>query len=125
LFGATAGLFFSLYEIIFIMLNLLATPRLGTSIYVPFLVCFGFVLGFGLACVIPPFYAQPQIRQHFLKVFGVSILFTGVAVPFYWLIHLEFTPAVIVFRLFFVFVLIIGAGLSTIRKKEGSIRVTD
>ena len=113
-----SGLFFSVYEIMFIFLNLLATPQLGVGIYVPLLIGFGLVLGLGLALVIPPFYSKIQTRQHLLKTFGVSLLMTGIAAPFYWLIHQEFDPDVIVFRLFFVFMLIIGAGLSTIRKKE-------
>jgi len=118
LFGAAAGLFFTLYEITFIMLNLYAIPRLGSIIYAPLLVLFGLILGFGLAVVIPPFYSQTHIRQQFLKVIGVAILLTGIATPLYWFLHLEFNPAVIVFRLLFVFVLTMGAGLSTIRKKE-------
>lgn len=118
LLGAASGLFFSFYEIIFIMLNLLAKPQLGVGLYVPLLVLFGLVIGLGLAVVIPPFYSKIQARQHFLKALGTAMLITGIAAPFYWLINLEFDPDVIVFRLFFVFMLIIGAGLSTIRKKE-------
>jgi hypothetical protein len=85
---------------------------------VPLFILFGLILGLALTAVIPPHYSKLQPRQHLLKVIGVAILVTGIAAPFYWLIHLEFDPDVIVFRLFFVFMLIIGAGLSTIRKKE-------
>ena len=118
LVGGIAGLFFGLYEIFYIALDLFAKPQISTGFFVPLLLLFGYLIGIGLACVIPPFKGQIQRHPQFLTVLSISLLLTGLAVPFYWLIYLEFRPAVIYYRLFFVFLTSIGAGLNPFRIKE-------
>jgi serine/threonine protein kinase len=111
--GALSGLFFSLYEIVFIILTLLATPQVTGPMYIPLLILFGLILGMGLAAVIPPFYSPIRGGGRTWRVVGVAVLLTGIALPLYGFIYQGFIPVTIVFRLLFIFVLTIGAGYCT------------